>query len=243
MDSQDSPLRRAVRLCLAGTHADEVAAGALHVMECLEDDDWETALILLEDLGDARPQLPEFWSLLADAARLLWLRDDAAWYEWRRGQARNGALRAELCLMRAEEGGRAVPIPPGGSLRPMWDIGHRTPEGDPLLGVAFLWVEGRDPLEPGECAPVRLIPLTPGNWRHLRPDDVITMHELRPPVATARIIEVMPPAAGVSQGRERLSGTRTTTSAATWAHDGSCSHPSSTGQDRVPNPRAWLGRS
>ncbi|GAT67789.1 hypothetical protein PS9374_03448 [Planomonospora sphaerica] len=76
----------------------------------------------------------------------------------------------------------------------MWDIGRRTPEGEPLLSIAALWVKGRDPLEPGECAPVRLLPLTPEHWRHLTPDDVITMHEMRPSAGTARVTEVMPPA-------------------------------------------------
>ncbi|MBT2226433.1 hypothetical protein [Nonomuraea sp. NEAU-A123] len=193
MDSQDSPLHDAARIYLSGMRAEEDPASALQVMESSETDGWEAALILLQDLGDARPQPPEFWALLADAARLIWLREDADWYEWRRSEARNGALRAEICLMRTEEGGRALPIPPGGLIRPMWDIGRRTDEGESSLSIASLWVEGREPLEPGGCAPARLIPLTPGHWLHLAPGDVITMHEMRPPAGTAHIIEVMPP--------------------------------------------------
>ncbi|MET8046193.1 hypothetical protein ABZU75_01210 [Streptosporangium sp. NPDC005286] len=195
MGSQDSPLYKAARLQFVGARAEEVTVSAVHIMECLEDDDWETALILLEDLGDAHPQPPKFWSLLADAARLIWLREDADWYEWRSSEARNGALQAELCLVRTEDGGRALSVPPGRLLRPVWDIDRRTPEGESLLSIASLWVEGRDPLKPGECARVRLIPLTPEHWKHLKPGDVITMHEMRPPVGTARITEVMPPVA------------------------------------------------
>ncbi|MET9064195.1 hypothetical protein [Streptosporangium sandarakinum] len=116
MDRRESPLGKAVRLYLAGTPVEGAAADAAHVMRCLEADDWETALILLGDLGDAHPQPPEFWGLLADAARLMWLQRDADWYEWRRGEARNGALRAELCLLPSEQGGREMPILPGEGL-------------------------------------------------------------------------------------------------------------------------------
>lgn len=197
MDPRQSSLGKAVRLYLAGTHVKEAVASTARVMQCLKADDWEAALILLEDLGDAHPQPPEFWGLLADAARLIWLQRDAGWYEWRRSEARNGALRAELCLLPVEEGGRKVPILPGEGLRPMWDIGQRTPEGELSVSIAFLWVEGHAPLEPGKCAPVRLTPLTPEHWRHLKPGDVITMHEMRPPAGTARITEVISPMASV----------------------------------------------
>nr|WP_221473114.1 hypothetical protein [Planomonospora venezuelensis] len=195
VDSQDSPLHKAVRLCLVGTRTEEATARAAEVMERLKDDDWEAALVLLEDLGDDCPQSPEFWGLLADAARLLWLQQEVGWYEWRRSEARNGALRAELCLLPAGEGGRKVPVLPGEVLRPMWDIGQRTPEGELSVSIAFLWLEGRTPLEPGGCAPVRLLPLASEHWRHLKPGDVIIMHEMRPPVGMARVIEVMPPVA------------------------------------------------
>ncbi|MEV4184225.1 hypothetical protein AB0J28_22645 [Streptosporangium canum] len=194
MDLQDSPLLKAAQLCTGGvrTKTDVDVAG---VLEHLEDDDWEAALLLLEEIGDAHPQPPRFWDLLADAARLLWLAKDAYWYGWRSSEARNGAILAELCLMSPEEGGWPRPAPPGAVLRPMWDIGHLTPEGEPLLSIAILWVEGRDSLKPGECGSVRLLPLTFEHWRHLKPDDVITMHEIRPPVGTARITGIILPGA------------------------------------------------
>ncbi|MFD8531559.1 hypothetical protein ACFV0L_29475 [Streptosporangium canum] len=193
-DLRDSPLLKAAQLCPGGirTKAGVDVAG---VLEHLEDDDWEAVLLLLEEIGDAHPQPPQFWDLLADAARLLWLAKDAYWYGWRSSEARNGAVLAELCLMSPEEGGRTRPVPPGVVLRPMWDIGLLTPGGEPLLGIAILWVEGRDPLEPGGCGAVRLLPLTFEHWRHLTPGDVITMHEIRPPIGTARITEISPPVA------------------------------------------------
>ncbi|MEV4744809.1 hypothetical protein AB0K21_00395 [Streptosporangium sp. NPDC049248] len=193
MDLQDSPLLKAARLCPVDIRTEETGISVADVLEYLEHDEWETALLLLEELGDAHPQLPEFWNLLADAARLMWLQEDADWCEWRCGEARNGAVRADLCLTSAEDGGRMSPIPLRGVLRPVWDIGLRTPEDEPLLGIARLWVEGRDPLEPGACGSVRLLPLTFEHWQHLKPGDVITMHEIRTPIGTARITEISLP--------------------------------------------------
>ncbi|MGV9773373.1 hypothetical protein [Streptosporangium sp. NPDC003464] len=197
MDLQDSFLLKAARLCPADIRT-EAGVGVADVLEHLERDDWETALLLLEELGDAHLQSPEFWDLLADTARLLWLHKDAEWYGWRGCEVRSGAVLAELHLMSPEEGGRTRPVPPDVVLRPMWDIGRLTPGGDPLLSIAMLWVEGRDPLEPGECGRVRLLPLTFEHWRHVKPGDVITMHEIRPPAGTARITEIIPPGAAGS---------------------------------------------
>ncbi|MFF3671327.1 hypothetical protein [Microtetraspora malaysiensis] len=181
MEFQDALLLKAAQFCPADVRTEEAGISVADVLEYLEHDEWETALLLLEDLGDAYPQPPEFWTLLADAARLMWLESHVVWCEWRRGEARTGAFRAELCLLRTEDGGRATPIPAGGLLRPMWDIGRRTPDGEPPLSIASLWIEGRAPLEPGGCTSVRLLPLTPDHWKHLKAGDVITMHEMRPP--------------------------------------------------------------
>ncbi|MFG3437794.1 hypothetical protein ACGF0J_11190 [Nonomuraea sp. NPDC047897] len=195
MELQDSPLLKAAHLCLAGASGEEAAISATRVMEYVKGGDWETALLLLEDLGDAHPQSPEFWELLADAARLLWLKEDAHWYAWRGSEARVGAFRAGLHLLPAEDGGRSMPLLPRGRLEFLWDIGHRTSEGALSVSFAFLWIERRDPLQTGGSAPVRLLPLTPEHWRHLQPGDSITMHEARPPVGTALITEVIPPVA------------------------------------------------
>ncbi|MFC3980050.1 hypothetical protein [Streptosporangium jomthongense] len=156
--------------------------------ELLEQDDWEAALLLLEESAEVSPQPSEFWDLLADAARLLWLHDDARWYGWRSVEARGGVVLAELRL-----GPRRSPVPSCGLLRPMWDVGRTTPDGDPLLGVAGLWIDGVRFLEPGGRGAARLIPLTFGFWRHLRPGDVVTMHETRDPVGAARVTEIRLP--------------------------------------------------
>jgi hypothetical protein len=188
----DSSLLKAAEFCSPHIRT-EAGVSVADVLEYLEHSEWEMVLLLLEELSDAHPQPPEFWDLLADAARVMGLESHVAWCQWRRSEARTGALRVELCLARTEDGGRRTPVPPGGLLRPMWDIGRQTPEGEPLLSIAFLWIEGPDALEPGRCKAVRLLPLTPDHWAHLTSGDVITMHETRPHVGTARIIEIMPP--------------------------------------------------
>ena len=147
------------------------------VWEYLAHDEWETALGLLEELGDVRSLPAAFWASMAAAAEELRLERSAAWCHWREGEALHGVIRADLTLRAPSDGGRRSPVPGAGVLRPMWDIGHRTPTGEPAYAVARLWVEDLPALEPGGRAPVRLAPLTPERWRHLRPGHVITLHE------------------------------------------------------------------
>jgi hypothetical protein len=173
---------KAARLCSADVRTEFGA----DVVGYVAHDEWEMALVLLQELGDVQPCPPAFWTLLADVARLLWLESDVVWYEWRRSEASAGAFLAELSL---HDGGRATAIPPGRLLRPMWDIGLPTGE----FAIAGLWVEGRVALEPGRCARVRLVPLTPEYWGHLVPGDVVTMHETRVAAGSARIVQVVPP--------------------------------------------------
>ncbi|MEU0913397.1 hypothetical protein [Streptomyces althioticus] len=164
------------------------------VWDHLAHDEWEVALGLLEELGDARPLPAVFWASMAAAAGELRLERSAAWCHWREGETRHGVIRAELTLRAPADGGRRSPVPGAGVLRPMWDIGHRTPTGEPAYAVARLWVEGAPALEPGGRASVRLAPLTPERWRHLRAGQVITLHETRPVGGTAVLLEVGRPA-------------------------------------------------
>ena len=72
----------------------------------------------------------------------------------------------------------------------MWDIGlPRCAHGGADLHVARIWVESAPEISPGGRGEVRLLPLTPHDWKHLAPGDVITMHERRPTAGTAEIIE------------------------------------------------------
>ncbi|MEU9401218.1 hypothetical protein [Streptomyces sp. NPDC048242] len=98
-----------------------------------------------------------------------------------------------MTLLGADEGGRQGAFPGDGRLRPLWDIGNRTADGRQDLNIARLWVEFAPQLGPGETADVRLAPLRPEQWRHLKRGDVITMHEAQPVVGLAEIIEVLPP--------------------------------------------------
>jgi hypothetical protein len=85
-------------------------------------------------------------------------------------------------------------VPADGALSPVWDVGRLTPQNEPRLSAARLWIDGGSPLDPGGCAPVRLLPQTFEDWRQLTPGDVITMHEGQAPVGTARIVKIVTPA-------------------------------------------------
>ncbi|MEU7579786.1 hypothetical protein AB0B50_19530 [Streptomyces sp. NPDC041068] len=153
---------------------------------------WESAFGLLVEIGDVHPVPAESWKVLAEAARQMMLDRGRRWCEWRAGEVRHGTVRARLSLLGTEEGGRRTAFAGDGRLRPLWDIGNRTAQGEPALNVAVLWVEYADELGPGETADVRLAPLSPEQWRHLKAGDTITMHEARPVVGTATVIEVEP---------------------------------------------------
>ncbi|MFI1441634.1 hypothetical protein [Streptomyces fructofermentans] len=163
------------------------------VWEYLTRDEWEVALGLLEELGDVQSLPPGFWHTLATAAEQMRLDKSAAWCHWRWNETRHGIIRADLTLRPAAEARRQTPISGAGVLRPMWNIGNRAPTGEPALNIAQLWVEFTPFLEPGGRASVRLAPLTPSQWQHLQPGQVITMHEDRRVAGTAVVLEVHRP--------------------------------------------------
>ncbi|WSJ65948.1 hypothetical protein OG294_07385 [Kitasatospora sp. NBC_01302] len=157
--------------------------------------EWELALDLLVDIADVHPVPVDFWETLAEAARQMMSERTRRWCEWRDWERRNGTIRATLTLLPADESrrGRRTAFAGDGRLRPLWDLGTRTADGRSALNVARLWVESAPQLGPGGTADVRLAPLTPEQWRHLTPGDVITLHEARPVGGRAEIIEVRPP--------------------------------------------------
>jgi hypothetical protein len=163
------------------------------VWEYLTRDEWEVALGLLEELGDVQPLPLSFWETLATAAKQMRLDKSAAWCHWRCYETRNGIIRADLTLRPATEARRQTPISGAGVQRPMWNMGNRTPTGEPALNIAQLWVELTPFLEPDGQASVRLAPLDPSQWQHLQPGQVITMHEDRSVAGTAVVLEVHRP--------------------------------------------------
>jgi hypothetical protein len=161
--------------------------------QALREDEWDTALGLLEELGDVDPLPLSFWETLATAAEQMRLERSAAWCHWRSYETRNGIIRADLTLRPASEARRQTSFDGAGVLRPMWNIGNRTPSGEPDLNIARLWVEFMPFFEPGGRSPVRLAPLDPLQWQHLQPGQVITMHEDRSVAGTAVILEIHRP--------------------------------------------------
>ncbi|MFJ9526891.1 hypothetical protein [Streptomyces cyaneofuscatus] len=155
--------------------------------------EWERALDALTEIGDVHPVSVDFWERLAEAARQMMRERSRRWCEWRAWEVRHGTIRATLTLVAAEEGLRRTAFSGDGRLRPMWDIGNRRADGERDLDIATLWVENAAELGPGETAEVRLAPLTPERWAHLRCGDAITMYEARPVAGTGRVIEVAAP--------------------------------------------------
>lgn len=192
MDDAFTLLRQATDLL----PEDAVAENGQTVWDVREEirfQEWEMVLGLLEEIGDAHPVSVDFWELLAEAARQLMLDRSHRWCQWRGWELRHGTLRATLSLADPKEGGRRTVFSGDGRLRPMWDIGNRTADGKPALGIARLWVEFAPGLGPGETADVRLAPLSPEQWRHLKPGHVILMYEAQPVAGIAEILEVLPP--------------------------------------------------
>ncbi|GAB2838624.1 hypothetical protein GCM10027074_01180 [Streptomyces deserti] len=192
MDDAFTLLRRATDLLPRDVRTD-IGASVDDVREYQRQQEWEFVLDLLMEFGDAHPVPEAFWALLEEAARQMRLEYSAQWCSWRAWEVRHGTVRARLSLLRTQEDGRRTALAGQGQLRPAWDIGRRTPGGELELYVAPLWVEGAAWLAPGESATVRLAPLSPDRRRHLAPGDEVTMHEGRPPVGTATILEVTPP--------------------------------------------------
>ncbi|WP_346775740.1 hypothetical protein [Streptomyces sp. ADI92-24] len=161
----------------------------------IELQEWEMALDVLIEIADVHPVSITFWEMLSEAARQMMLDRSRRWCEWRGWEAKHGTIRATLTLLGPDEGGRQSAFSGDGQLRPLWDIGHRTADGQQDLNIARLWVEFEPQLGPGETADVRLAPLQPEQWQHLKHGDVITMHEAQPAAGLAEIIEVLPPRA------------------------------------------------
>ncbi len=192
MDDAFSLLRQAADLL-----PEEAVAESGWTAEEVRDDirrhEWERALYALTEIGDAHPVSVGFWERLAEAARQMMLDRSRRWCEWRAWEVRHGTIRATLTLVAAEEGLRRTAFSGDGRLRPMWDIGNRRADGERDLSIATLWVENAAELGPGELAVVRLAPLIPERWAHLRCGDAITMYEARPVAGTGRVIEVVAP--------------------------------------------------
>lgn len=192
MDDAFTLLRRAAGL-LAEDAVAENGLAAGDVRTAIELQEWELALDVLIEIADVQPVSKTFWEMLSEAARQMTLASSGRRCEWRGWEAEHGTIRATLTLRGADEGGRESSFAGDGRLRPLWDIGNRTADGQRDLNIAGLWVDSAPRLGPGETAAVRLAPLRSERWRHVKAGDVITMHEVRAAVGTAEVIEVLPP--------------------------------------------------
>ncbi|MFF3606931.1 hypothetical protein [Streptomyces sp. NPDC002463] len=194
MDDAFTLLRQAVDLLPPGAVAENGQTVA-DVRRDIQLQEWETALDVLIEIADVHPASIALWEKLAEAARQMMLDRSRRWCEWRGWEVEHGTIRASLTLLGADEGGRQSAFSGDGRLRPLWDIGRRTAAGQQDLNIAMVWVEFAPQLGPGGTADVRLAPLQPEQWQHLKPGDVITMHEAQPAAGIAEIVEALPPRA------------------------------------------------
>ncbi|GGX46043.1 hypothetical protein GCM10010341_79780 [Streptomyces noursei] len=186
-------LLRQVADLLPGDAAAECGMTVEDAREAIELQQWEMALDLLIEIAEVHPVPLALWGMLSESARQMMLDRSRRRCEWHGWEVRHGTVRTRLTLLGADKGGRRSAFSGDGRLRPLWDIGSRAPDRQREVRIARLWVECVQELGPDETADVRFAPLSPEQWRHLKPGDVITMHEGRPAVGTATVIEVRPP--------------------------------------------------
>lgn len=96
----------------------------------------------------------------------------------------DGFVKVRLTVLSEAEGGRRGPF--FQDYRPDWDIA--SPEGG--INGAPVLIDDADQVAPGGEAVVRLLPISPELWRHVRPGMEIKMHEGPRVVGHAVVLEV-----------------------------------------------------
>jgi hypothetical protein len=152
----------------------------------------ELALDDLADVGETHRAPPRFWFPLERAAEVMSLDVSAQRLRWRRVEAERGYVRASLSLASPLEG-RKTPILHG--YRACWDIGA-THDGARTFNDAPVTIEDAPSISPGTEGTVRLHPLVPELWTHVRVGQAITMHEGSRVVGRGVVLEIIRPAEG-----------------------------------------------
>lgn len=162
MDDAFALLRQAVDLL----PEDAVAENGQTVGDVRKDielQEWEMVLDVLIEIADVHPVSITFWEILAEAARQMMLDRSCRWCEWRAWEVKHGTIRVTLTLLGADEGGRQSAFAGDGRLRPLWDIGNRTADGQQDLNIARLWVEFASQLGPGRQPTGVWLPCSPSS--------------------------------------------------------------------------------
>ena len=193
-------LRRATELVPLRARSD-AGLCADEVRDYLRQDEWEVALGILEDFDGVQWQTVEFWDLLAGAAQQMSLSRRCGLVPVAPGRDRPRHHEGRPASRRPRRWRSPHAGPWTGRLRPMWAIGHPSAEKGADLHVARIWVESAPEISPGGRGSIRLAPLTPANWRHLAPGDVVTMHERQSVSGTATITQIQRPLLLADQDR------------------------------------------
>lgn len=155
--------------------------------EYLNHNELQLAADSLAELGDERGDLPRpFWEALTYAYENMKLESKAKLCRFRIYEAKEGYIEALLTLLSTEDGGRHTPIYT--DYRPSWNLGKRAEDGTAELNDAPISLEDCQSLLPGHTGMVRLHPLLPDEWHHVRPGAKLDMHEGARVVGTAVVL-------------------------------------------------------
>ena len=106
--------------------------------------------------------------------------------DWSELEVTNGLIRVDVHLVSTKDGGRTRPV--RSDYRPHWATGANY-EGCPVRAGPRRDGE----LAPGEAALARIFPMFPEHWSHLTPGMTIDAYEGSRRVATATVLDVVPP--------------------------------------------------
>jgi elongation factor Tu len=108
---------------------------------------------------------------------------------YERYEREHGFVRVRVRLLTAAEGGRRGPIADG--YRADWDIGNRAESGERTINGAPVLLEASTSLAPGESATLRLHPVAPEFWKHVKPGLEVEMREGPRVVGRGKVLDIV----------------------------------------------------
>jgi len=104
--------------------------------------------------------------------------------------SRFGCLVVRLRLVHPDDGGRRHPVLAG--WRVAWNVGNRA-DGQRPDNDAIIVPEGASSISPGATGMVRLVPVYPNSWDHVKPGDVLQMRDGNRVIGLAAVVERVAP--------------------------------------------------
>jgi hypothetical protein len=169
--------------------------GLTEYRDHLQHNELELAADQLFSIGEADEALgEEFWAAMSDAYKEMGVGSRKLRCGlWGYG-ARVGFFEASLELTTTQSGGRRTPVLGTSEYRYMCvcDVGNRQ-DGETIWNDAAVILKEQQALAPGETGVVRLYAVHPEAWERLLAGDVISLHEGKSKVGSAKILRVVRP--------------------------------------------------